>query len=147
MAQHELPSIGDLPSLPAPGRAEVLNLLFEPCVQLHTLSLELLHNTVFEGYDDMIAAIGVQLTALAESASTSDTEWLHTILGAHPRLGEKKADSDQSKAEQAQLNTGGADEAAKLAALNAEYEQAFPGLRYVYACCCYPVVGQAELHI
>ena len=52
-------------------------------------------------------------------------------MGAHPRLGEKKVDSEQSRAEQAQLNTGGEAEAEKLRALNEEYEKAFPGLRYV----------------
>src|SRR5690606_9558018 len=49
------------------------------------------------------------------------------ILGSHPRLGEKKLDSAQSAAEQAQLRTA----AEQLAALNAEYEAQFPGLRYV----------------
>ena len=69
---------------------------------------------------------------LSESPSTSDIEWLDKILGAHPRLGEKKVESAQSKAEQAQLNTGSEEEAAKLRDLNAEYEKTFPGLKYVY---------------
>jgi len=71
------------------------------------------------------------LTDLSESPSTSDTEWLDKILGAHPRLGEKKVDSAQSQAEQAQLNTRGEEEATKLRNLNAEYEKTFPGLKYV----------------
>jgi len=58
--------------------------------------------------------------------------WLDKILGAHPRLGEKKVDSAQSRAEQAQLNTGGQEETAKLLELNEKYEETFPGLRYVY---------------
>lgn len=69
---------------------------------------------------------------LSESLSTSDTDWLDKILGAHPRLGEKKVDSAQSRAEQAQLNTGGQEEATKLRELNEKYEETFPGLRYVY---------------
>lgn len=73
----------------------------------------------------------VQLTDLSDSPSTSDTEWLDKILGAHPRLGAKKVDSAQSQAEQAQLNTGGEEEATKLRNMNEEYEQTFPGLRYV----------------
>jgi len=93
--------------------------------------LNLLHTTKFETYSDLIASVGVQLTELSESPSTSDTAWLDQILGAHPRLGEKKVDSAQSKAEQAQLNTGGDEETAKLRELNAEYEKAFPGLKYV----------------
>jgi 2-oxo-4-hydroxy-4-carboxy--5-ureidoimidazoline (OHCU) decarboxylase len=72
------------------------------------------------------------LTHLSESASTSDTEWLDKILGAHPRLGEKNVDSAQSKAEQAQLNNGDVEEATKLRELNDQYELTFPGLRYVY---------------
>jgi 2-oxo-4-hydroxy-4-carboxy--5-ureidoimidazoline (OHCU) decarboxylase len=77
--------------------------------------------------------VGDQMTKLSESSSTSDTEWLDKILGAHPRLGAKKVDSAQSQAEQAQLNTGGEKEAAQLRELNEVYEKAFPGLRYVYA--------------
>ena len=52
-------------------------------------------------------------------------------MGSHPRLGAKKVESAQSQAAQAQLNTGGKEEAAKLRALNDEYEAKFPGLRYV----------------
>jgi len=68
---------------------------------------------------------------LSESALASDTEWLDKILGAHPRLGAKKVESAQSQAEQAQLNTGGEGEAAKLRELNELYEKTFPGLKYV----------------
>ena len=126
----KLPPIQDVPSLPAEDRAAILDLLFEPSTQLHTLSLPLLHDKTFSSYIDLIAAVGVQLTDLSESASTSDTTWLHDILGSHPRLGAKKVDSAQSQAEQAQLQ-GGGDEAAKLTQLNDEYEQKFPGLKYV----------------
>lgn len=99
---------------------------------MHTLSIDLLHSQTFESYDDLIASVGVQLTDLSESTSPSDTVWLDKILGAHPRLGEKKVESVQSQAEQAQLNTGGEEEASKLRQLNAEYEKTFPGLIYVY---------------
>ena len=130
MAQA-LPPIDSLSSLATNERAQVLDLLFEPSTQLHTLSLGLLHDTEFSSYQDLIASIGVQLSGLAESPSTSDTQWLDTILCCHPRLGEKIVESEQSKAEQAQLNTGSSDEKSQLATLNTEYEQAFPGLRYV----------------
>jgi len=132
MSSFQLPPIAAVPALSTIERAGVLDALFEPCVALHTLSLELLHTEKFDSYNDLIASIGIQLTDLSESSSTSDTEWLDTILGAHPRLGEKKVESNQSKAEQAQLNTGGEEEAAKLRDLNAKYEKTFPGLKYVY---------------
>jgi 2-oxo-4-hydroxy-4-carboxy--5-ureidoimidazoline (OHCU) decarboxylase len=131
MSAFQLPPITGLPTLSATERAAVLDALFEPCQALHTLSLELLHTEKFDSYNDLIASVGVQLTKLSESPSTSDTEWLDKILGAHPRLGEKKVESAQSQAEQAQLNTGDAGEAKKLYDLNEEYEKTFPGLRYV----------------
>lgn len=131
MANFDLPAISDIPSLGPEERAASLDALFEPCVALHTLSLEQLGSQTFESYDDLIAAVGKQLYELSKSALATDIEWLDKILAAHPRLGQKKVESAQSQAEQAQLNTGGAEEAQKLAALNLEYEEKFPGLRYV----------------
>jgi hypothetical protein len=140
-----LPEIATLPTLPAESRAKILDLLFEPSVPLHTLSLPLTSPgsvEKFTTYDDLIIAIGLQLTELAESTSTSDTTWLESILAAHPRLGEKKVDSELSRMEQAKMDAaskkeggGGDAEKAKeseiLKGLNEEYERAFPGLRYV----------------
>src|SRR5262245_36870842 len=102
----KLPPIADLSSLPTTTRAQVLDLLFEPSPGLHTLSLPLtapgsVHS--FASYDDLIVAVGVQLTDLAESPSASDADWLVGILGAHPRLGEKKVDSKLSRLEQAAM--------------------------------------------
>jgi len=131
MSSSSLPPIETIPNLSTIERASILDSLFEPCTALHTLSLDLLHTTTFPSYNDLIASVGVQLTDLSESPSTSDTEWLDVILGAHPRLGEKKVESEQSKKEQAQLNTGGEEETRKLRELNEEYERTFPGLRYV----------------
>ncbi|KAI1174128.1 Oxo-4-hydroxy-4-carboxy-5-ureidoimidazoline decarboxylase [Nemania sp. FL0916] len=91
----------------------------------------------FTSYDSLIQHIGTLLHQLTISSSSPSSppaarEKLHSILGSHPRLGAKKVDSAQSRAEQAQLNAGGAsDEAERLAALNREYEARFPGLRYV----------------
>lgn len=130
MAPAKLPLIQDIPTLPTEDRAAILDLLFEPSTQLHTLSVPLLHDQQFQSYPDLIAAVGVQLTELSESASSSDTTWLESILGSHPRLGAKKVESTQSQAEQAQLQ-GNAEEAEQLRALNEEYEQKYPGLRYV----------------
>ncbi|TKA68371.1 hypothetical protein B0A55_07475 [Friedmanniomyces simplex] len=129
-----LPSIIDLPASSPEDRARVLDLLFEPSTQLHTLSVPLLHETTFPSYPDLISAVGVQLTALAESASTSDTQWLEAILASHPRLGAKKVESAQSRAEQARLvqgSSGGEEGVEELRRLNEEYEGKFPGLRYV----------------
>ncbi|EXJ94497.1 hypothetical protein A1O1_02893 [Capronia coronata CBS 617.96] len=126
-----LPPISSLPSLDTEERAEVLDTLFEPCQQLHTLSVSLLREKTFSSYDELISAVGNQLRELYNSDLESDTKWLDSILAAHPRLGEKKVDSEQSRKEQAQLNQGAPEEAQKLAELNRKYEEAFPGLRYV----------------
>ncbi|KAI1161897.1 Oxo-4-hydroxy-4-carboxy-5-ureidoimidazoline decarboxylase [Nemania serpens] len=93
----------------------------------------------FTSYASLIQHIGALLHRLIISSSSSSSSpsspaarnKLHGILGSHPRLGAKKVDSAQSRAEQAQLNTGAADEAERLAGLNREYEARFPGLRYV----------------
>jgi len=90
MSAFSLPPVAGIPTLSTLERAAVLDALFETCVALHTLSLDLLHTESFPSYNDLIASVGVQLTDLSKSASTSDTEWLDKILGAHPRLGEKK---------------------------------------------------------
>ncbi|KAK3721591.1 hypothetical protein LTR37_003147 [Vermiconidia calcicola] len=126
----KLPPIGDVAPLTSEERAGILDLLFEPSTQLHTLSIPLLHEKTFSSYNDLIAAVGAQLTDLSESASTSDTAWLLDILGSHPRLGAKEVESTQSQAEQAQLQGIGED-AEQLKVLNDEYENKFPGLRYV----------------
>ena len=131
MAEYSLPPIAGLPSLQTAELASILDHLFEPSVPLHTLSVDLLRDQSFSSYDDLVASIGLQLTHLAESSSTSDSEWLDSILAAHPRLGEKKIDSTQSKAEQAQLALGASNGQDKLSELNALYERTFPGLRYV----------------
>lgn len=125
-----LPRIDILTQSSVEERAQVLDLLFEPCTQLHTLSLELLRAETFMSYSELADAVGRQLHDLCESRLESDRRWLDTILAAHPRLGEKRVDSVQSRAEQAQLQ-GDSEEDRRLAALNARYEQMFPVLRYV----------------
>ncbi|MCJ1326502.1 hypothetical protein MMC10_003166 [Thelotrema lepadinum] len=125
-----LPAVESLPSLSVENRAEILDLLFEPCDELHSLSIDLLRNER-HSYAELVKDVGAQLTAFAESGSSSDTETLDKILGSHPRLGEKKVDSKQSQAEQAHIKASSEEESRQLAALNIEYEQTFPGLRYV----------------
>ncbi|KAI9837238.1 MAG: hypothetical protein M1819_000312 [Sarea resinae] len=120
---YRLPTISTVSTLSTVERATILDHLFEP--------IELLRSQSFSSYDDLIASIGIQLTELLDSPSTSDADWLVKILGAHPRLGEKKVDSAQSKAEQARLNSENESETEELRKLNDEYEQRFLGLRYV----------------
>lgn len=131
MTASALPPVDTIPTLSSIERAQILDTLFEPCIPLHTLSVSSLQAKSFASYDDLIASIGLQLTELSESPSTSDTTWLWKILSAHPRLGERQVDSAQNTAEQAQLNTGGSEEAERLKAMNAQYEKLF-GFQYVY---------------
>ncbi|KAI4258628.1 MAG: hypothetical protein LQ352_001163 [Teloschistes flavicans] len=131
MAADPLPAIKIVPGLPTAQRAAILDRLFEPCVPLHTLSVSLLAEKTFDSYDDLISSIGVQLTELSDSSSSSDSKWLESILAAHPRLGQSNVESSQSRAEQTQLNSDEHSSASSLADLNTLYEQTFPGLRYV----------------
>jgi hypothetical protein len=145
-----LPAITSLPSLSDAALTSTLDLLFEPSSDLHTLALPTMHTMSFDSYDELISTIRDVLLAVAgalttptpnhDPTPTTDAEArtakkpLHRILSAHPRLGEKKVDSAQSRAEQANLRSGGGDSEevlAQLAALNEEYENTFPGLRYV----------------
>lgn len=131
MGSHpKLPSIGSVPDLTTEECAAILDLLFEPSTQLHTLSVPLLHEKRFQSYTELIESVGVQLKDLSESASSSDTAWLQSILASHPRLGAKKVESAQSQQEQAQLQ-GSTEETAQLRLLNEQYENTYPGLRYV----------------
>ncbi|KAK0704008.1 Oxo-4-hydroxy-4-carboxy-5-ureidoimidazoline decarboxylase [Lasiosphaeria miniovina] len=147
-----LPGIASLPSLPDAALTSTLDLLFEPSPQLHALTLPMLRTLSFGSYADLIATLRDQLLAMAAAVSGPHADPdarrpLHAILASHPRLGPAKpptphADHDgneeeeeqlsaQSAAEQAQLRGGDHADARRLAALNDEYEAAFPGLRYV----------------
>lgn len=131
MVQTPLPAVTSIPHLTTEERAALLDRLFEPCVPLHTLSAGLLREKTFDSYDDLISSIGLQLTVLAESTSTTDKAWLESILAAHPRLGQSKVESTQSKAEQAKLSSQHDSPGQSLSQLNDLYEQTFPGLKYV----------------
>jgi 2-oxo-4-hydroxy-4-carboxy--5-ureidoimidazoline (OHCU) decarboxylase len=135
-----LPPISTVPTLGAEERAAILDVLFEPCTQLHTLSVSTLREKTFQSYDELAAAVGEQLTTLLESELKSDQDWLDVILNAHPRLGEKKVESELSRQEQAAMRRDAAEdpraaeeeeEAEQLRRLNAQYESVFKGLRYV----------------
>ncbi|ORY63267.1 Oxo-4-hydroxy-4-carboxy-5-ureidoimidazoline decarboxylase [Pseudomassariella vexata] len=131
----KLPPIASLPTAPIKTIIGALDTLFEPSTELHTLALpaiqSALPSALLSSYEALIRHIGALLYQLCDSTTPEARKKLHGILGSHPRLGAKKVDSAQSQAEQAQLNTGDAEEAEKLNYLNEEYEVKFPGLRYV----------------
>jgi 2-oxo-4-hydroxy-4-carboxy--5-ureidoimidazoline (OHCU) decarboxylase len=126
-----LPPVSTLPHASDAELQTALDLLFEPSPPLHALTLPVLRSTTFPSYAVLIAAVDAQLQALAASNRPEDTATLSEILCSHPRLGENKVDSAQSRKEQAQLQQGAEAEKQALADLNKEYEDAFPGLRYV----------------
>lgn len=126
-----LPPVSTLPHASDSELTAVLDLLFEPSPPLNSLTLPVLRSTTFPSYDVLIIAVNAQLKALANSDSPEDVKTLSEILCSHPRLGEKKVESEQSKKEQAQLQQGAEEEKEKLASLNKEYEEKYPGLRYV----------------
>jgi len=134
MATSSLPDIATLSSLPEATLTGILDLLFEPSPDLHALAVPTIQSITFVSYSELIDTIRDQLLTIQKTVHPDPTARrpLLAVLGSHPRLGEKKVDSAQSAAEQAQLRaTEGSDEAERLAQLNQEYEAAFPGLRYV----------------
>jgi 2-oxo-4-hydroxy-4-carboxy--5-ureidoimidazoline (OHCU) decarboxylase len=129
----DLPALSSLPSQAQETQLRVLDTLFEPSPEIHQLMLPILANQTFHSYAALIDAVGGRISALA--APNADRQVLFGILGSHPRLGRAPANpehlSELSKKEQAQLNTGAEEQAEKLLALNTEYEEKFPGLRFV----------------
>ena len=138
-----LPGIRDLPTLPTETREAVLDLLFEPSPALHNLILPLTSEG-FNSWDELISTVENELLKLSVSTKEGDQKVLEDVLSSHPRLGEKKVESALSRMEQAAMakasQSEGASEgdevqkqqeAEQLRALNAEYEERFPGLRYV----------------
>ncbi|KAI2615238.1 Oxo-4-hydroxy-4-carboxy-5-ureidoimidazoline decarboxylase [Hypoxylon sp. NC1633] len=133
-----LPPVPSLLSADDETIKSVLDMLFEPSADLHALAVPAIReNSPSPSYELLIKHVGDLMFHLAGSSTSPDVRAnLHGILGSHPRLGEKKVDSAQSRAEQAHLNASGGsgnkeEETAKLKALNEEYEARFPGLRYV----------------
>ncbi|KAJ5841333.1 Oxo-4-hydroxy-4-carboxy-5-ureidoimidazoline decarboxylase [Penicillium rubens] len=131
----DLPPLSTIPSLPQEAQLRVLDTLFEPSPELHQLMIPVLANQTFSSYTNLIDAVGGRMSALSAPNSPTDRDVLFGILGSHPRLGRAPANpehlSELSKKEQAQLNEGAEEQAEKLRALNAEYEEKFPGLRFV----------------
>ena len=119
-----LPPATTLSGLADEKIAEVLDLLFEPSEALHSLLIPLIHNHPLSTYSSLASLAKDTLTSLP-----SDSPILLSILSAHPRLGAAKVESSQSQAEQKSL--GSESQRAELQRLNEEYEDLFPGLRYV----------------
>lgn len=146
-----LPEISSLSSLPILSQLQALDTLFEPSESLHALIIPILEEDRFTSYNGLVDAVEGRLRGLAGDKD-ADVNTLYNILGSHPRLGENAAAaatsesadsqkphlSDLSKLEQANLVSASAsvsqaqEEARKLMELNREYEERFPGLRYVY---------------
>ncbi|KAL7788394.1 Oxo-4-hydroxy-4-carboxy-5-ureidoimidazoline decarboxylase [Trichoderma ceciliae] len=128
MPLERLPHIAALHSYSDLAQTEVLDLLFEPSPAIHATLLPVIRTAVYTSYPDLVDACQIRLLSLAaKSAETEPNPVLLSVLGSHPRLGEKNIESALSAAEQANLQG----ESEELAALNREYEEAFPGLRYV----------------
>ncbi|KAL4761764.1 2-oxo-4-hydroxy-4-carboxy-5-ureidoimidazoline decarboxylase [Aspergillus foveolatus] len=131
-----LPKPSSLRELPQEEQFQVLDTLFESSPELHTLMAPILANQTFSSYASLIDAVGGRMSALSAANSPTDRDILVGILGSHPRLGQPKGAaaehlSELSKREQADLNAGAEEQAEKLRLLNAEYEEKFPGLRFV----------------
>ncbi|KAF4961050.1 hypothetical protein FSARC_10284 [Fusarium sarcochroum] len=126
-----LPQPQDLRKADEADQIQTLDLLFEPSPAIHSTLIPILRDSQYTSYPELIDACKTCLFSLASSSSssssTSPDDTLLSILGSHPRLGAKKVDSAQSAAEQANLQGEGEE----LAKLNKEYEDKFPGLRYV----------------
>ncbi|OJJ50979.1 hypothetical protein ASPZODRAFT_138102 [Penicilliopsis zonata CBS 506.65] len=131
-----LPVPSSLSSLSQDEQWRVLDTLFEPSPELHTLMAPVLANQTFSSYASLIDAVRGRMSALSAPNSPVDRAVLHGILGSHPRLGRAPASTNEhmselSKNEQARLNEGAEDQAERLRQLNSEYEDKFPGLRFV----------------
>ncbi|KAL2189245.1 hypothetical protein L209DRAFT_270896 [Thermothelomyces heterothallicus CBS 203.75] len=104
-----LPPAASLPTLPPAAQAATLDLLFEPSADLHAVALPALRRARPPGsYDDLVAAVRARLLELADAAETeAEAEprrrrLLFSVLGSHPRLGEKKKkkkEEEEAKAE------------------------------------------------
>ncbi|KAL5343064.1 Oxo-4-hydroxy-4-carboxy-5-ureidoimidazoline decarboxylase [Aspergillus crustosus] len=132
-----LPPPSSLKDLPQELQFQTLDTLFESSPELHTLIAPVLSGQIFSSYSSLIDAVGGRMSALSAANSPTDRDILVGILGSHPRLGQPKTTaatehlSELSKKEQENLNTGAEEQAEKLRTLNAEYEEKFPGLRFV----------------
>ncbi|GAB0132390.1 hypothetical protein EsDP_00000828 [Epichloe bromicola] len=128
---QQLPPINELASLPETAQTNALDLLFEPSRAIHSTLVPVVRSRSYGSYTELIDHCRLALFELAASSTPASPDPnLLSVVGSHPRLGAKKVDSAQSNAEQANLQGEGG-EGEKLAELNREYEEKFPGLRFV----------------
>ena len=128
---YRLPPVETIPTLPQAEKAAIFDCLFEPSAQLRNLCKPSLDDQRFFNYKDLVTFVESRLTRLSTSTDRTDIGTLDEILGSHPRLGAQRVESTQSQSEQAQLRSEDETESNQLAEMNARYEKAFPGLRYV----------------
>ncbi|CAH0004040.1 unnamed protein product [Clonostachys byssicola] len=133
MALKSLPPVSDFRSQEKTLQIEALDALFEPSTAIHETLLPIIQTAQYSAWPEFIDACHARFLELAKSSSDSSPDpKLLSILGSHPRLGEKKITSAHSAAEQANLQkTADPVESAELARLNREYEEKFPGLIFV----------------
>ncbi|EFZ02840.1 putative allantoinase 1 [Metarhizium anisopliae] len=125
---HKLPQIGVLQSLSEDAQTKTLDLLFEPSPAIHSTLLPVVRNAKYSSYSELIDECRPALFDLSSKSTPSNPNpVLLSVVGSHPRLGSKKVDSAQSASEQANLQGQGE----QLTELNREYEEKFPGLRFV----------------
>ncbi|WEJ93547.1 hypothetical protein PSN45_001013 [Yamadazyma tenuis] len=137
---YTLPDIKEVTNLSHEKQSQLLDNLFEPCPTLTAILLQtvLATSTPFSSYKQLIETSRTQLLEYLRSSEQESEKTgeirpeIAKIISAHPRLGgaKKVQLSDHSSAEQKSLQ-GSQEETEMLAKLNAQYEEAFPGLRYV----------------
>ena len=133
MTLSKLPPVQELHTSSDDVQLEVLDALFEPSPAIHETLLPIIKTGAYTSWPHLIDSCHIQLRSLVSSGSSSSIDpSLLSVLGSHPRLGEKKIESQHSVAEQANLqkNSTTAQEE-QLAQLNRQYEDTFPGLRFV----------------
>lgn len=131
-----LPESKELPNLSVAEQTKVLDNLFEPCPTLTSILIDSVMSQSYKSYGELIETCRTQLLAYLKDAETEAVTTgnirleISKIISAHPRLGAAKKLSDHSSNEQKSLQ-GSQEEAEKLIELNRQYEERFPGLRYV----------------
>lgn len=147
MSSLTIPPSTKLSSLPYEKVSSVLGLLFEPTDSLNKLIYTTIiqssstsnsnsNSNSLDSYPTLIEKVRTLLLTSIDPSDDSQKDLVSEIIAAHPRLGSKKVDSEQSKKEQASLQSGSQQDQQqqlqqKLNELNQVYEKTFPGLRFV----------------
>jgi 2-oxo-4-hydroxy-4-carboxy--5-ureidoimidazoline (OHCU) decarboxylase len=122
-----LPHPGVLSSCSTFTQCYILDNLFERSEAIHAELLPLMRSTAWASYEHFVDGCRATLHSLARS--DANRQQLLAILGSHPRLASKEPiESAHSQSEQASLQR---QDREYMTRLNEQYEQTFPGLRYV----------------